>query len=61
MTEAQKEAKARYREKNGGMYIQFYPADADIRNRLEERSAAGEPKTTYIKRLIREDIAKERE
>ena len=61
MTNAQKKAKAKYREKNGGMYIQFYPADADIRKRLEERSAAGEPKTTYIKRLIREDIEKERE
>lgn len=61
MSEAQKEAKRRYRKKTVGLSVEMYPeTDADIIKKLEDRAAAGEPKTTYVKRLIREDIARNR-
>ena len=59
-SEAAKRAKAKYRKKHGRFHIQFYATDEDIKSRLEERAASGEPKATYVKRLIREDIRKER-
>ena len=47
----------RYRKKTVGFTMQMFPeTESDIIDRLEERAVAGEPKTTYIKRLIREDI-----
>ena len=51
-----KKARANYRKKIEELRIELYPTDEDIKNRLAELKEAGEPKSTYIKRLIREDI-----
>ena len=51
-----RKARANYRKKVERIEIELYPTDNDIKKRLEE---INEPKTTYIKRLIREDIKKE--
>ena len=51
-----RKARENYRKKVERKYIELYPTDADIKERLAERSAAGEPMATYIKRLIREDM-----
>lgn len=50
-------AKQRYKQKIQELRVELYPTDEDIKDRLAERVQAGEPKATYIKRLIREDIA----
>lgn len=50
-------AKQRYKQKIQELRVELYPTDEDIKDRLAERVEAGEPKATYIKRLIREDIA----
>ncbi|MBR2388182.1 MAG: hypothetical protein IKB02_05370 [Clostridia bacterium] len=52
-----RKARANYRKKVERFQIELYPTDKDIKQRLEEIQ---EPKTTYIKRLIREDIKKEK-
>lgn len=54
-----RKARANYRQKVKKLYIELYPTDEDIKARLEERKEQGEPTTTYIKRLIREDMKKE--
>lgn len=60
MTEALKRAQHKYKQANvTKVTIEFYPTDEDIKQHLAEKVASGEPKATYIKRLIREDIAKE--
>lgn len=46
------------KEKVQSIYIDLFPTDEDIKNRLSERKAVGEGRATYIKRLIREDIAR---
>ena len=51
-----KNAKNNYRKKIETLRVELYPTDADIKDRIAERVAAGEAKATYIKRLIREDI-----
>lgn len=51
-----RKARENYRKKVERKYIELYPTDEDIKKRLDERKEAGEPMTTYIKRLIREDI-----
>ena len=51
-----RKARENYRKKVERKYIELYPTDADIKKRLAERSEAGEPMATYIKRLIREDM-----
>lgn len=51
-----RKARENYRKKVERTYIELYPTDEDIKKQLEKRVEAGEPKTTYIKRLIREDI-----
>lgn len=56
MNESKRTAKDKYREKIVVLRVELYPTDADIKNRIAERLAAGEAKATYIKRLIREDI-----
>lgn len=57
MTEALKRAQQKYKQNNvTKVTIEFYPTDEDIKQHLAERVASGEPKATYIKRLIREDI-----
>ena len=53
-----RKARANYRQKVKKLYIELYPTDEDIKARLEQRNAQGEPTTTYIKRLIREDMKK---
>ena len=50
-----RKARANYRKKVERITIELYPTDEDIKTKLEE---IDEPKTTYIKRLIREDISK---
>ena len=50
-----RKARANYRKKVVKLTIELYPTDEDIKERLEERKA-NEGKATYIKRLIREDI-----
>lgn len=57
--QALKEAKAKYRKKVKTLQLEFYPTtDVDIIKRLDEVAASGEPKATYVKRLIREDMLK---
>ena len=51
-------ARANYRKKVEELRIELYPTDDDIKKRISERVASGEAKATYIKRLIREDIAR---
>lgn len=50
------EAKKRYKAKVEELRVELYPTDSDIKMKLAERLSAGEPKATYIKRLIRQDI-----
>lgn len=52
----QKDFKKEYKKTIKQLCIEFYPSDKDIENRLAEVLANNEPKVTYIKRLIREDI-----
>lgn len=52
-----RKARANYRAKVETLRVELYPTDEDIKARLAEQS---EPKSTYIKRLIREDIAKQK-
>ena len=40
--------------------VELYPSDEDIKKRIAERVEAGEGKATYIKRLIREDTARQK-
>lgn len=58
MNDAIKKAKKRYRAKVEELRVELYPTDADIKERLADRLGEGEPKASYIKRLIREDIAR---
>ena len=51
-------ARANYKKKLKRIQFDVYPTEEDIKQKLEERSAAGEPLATYIKRLVREDIKK---
>lgn len=56
MKDWQRKAKNKYREKITTIRFELYPTDEDIKERLDERLSSGEPKATYLKRLIREDI-----
>lgn len=51
-----REARARYRKKVEELRVELYPTDIDIKVQIANRIIKGEPKATYIKRLIREDI-----
>ena len=51
-----KKAKDKYKKKVTVLRMELYPTDEDIKKRLED---IDEPKATYIKRLIREDMKKE--
>ena len=57
-TEAQKRAQKKYKEKVETLRVELYLADEDIKRKLGSRVEAGEPRQTYVKRLIREDIKK---
>lgn len=59
--DCQRKAKANYRRKLEKIQIELYPSEEDIKKRIAERVEAGEGKATYIKRLIREDIAKNKQ
>lgn len=54
MTEAEKRAKKKYRDKGKRLTVDFYPSEADLIEHLEKQ----EKKQTYIKNLIREDMKK---
>lgn len=56
ISEAQKRAKAKYREKTYCLQVTFFPKDEELLRRLEEIDAEGEARASYVKRLIREDI-----
>lgn len=56
-TDAQKKARNNYRKKLKTFYIECYPADNDVIAKLEAEKQGG-GYATYIKKLIREDIAK---
>lgn len=60
LTEAQKRAQKKYREKTYELRVALYPPDKDIFLRLEEIDALGEARAAYVKRLIREDIEREK-
>lgn len=56
MKDFERKAKTKYKAKIDELRVELYPTDQDIKDRLAERQAAGEPKATYIKRLVRQDI-----
>ena len=58
MNEAKRRANKKYKEKVEKLQVELYPSDGDIKQRIADRVESGEGKQTYIKRLIREDIAK---
>lgn len=53
MNESTRRAKKKYKLKIEVMRVELYPTDEDIKQRLSDLK---EPRATYIKRLIREDI-----
>ena len=56
-TESEKESMRKYRQKTASFSMQMFPeTEEDIITRLNERASSGEPKASYVKRLIREDI-----
>ena len=57
MNEALRRAKKKYKAKVEKLQIELYPTDADIKTHL---AAQNEPKATYVKRVIREDIKREK-
>lgn len=57
MTDAQRRAKAKYQEKVRMFRVAVYPTEQDILDKLE----SVEQYTPYIKRLIREDIEREKD
>lgn len=56
MNENERKRKNKYRAKIEELRVELYPTDADIKEQINKRIAAREPKATYVKRLIREDI-----
>lgn len=56
MKDSERKAKNKYKQKITVLQIELYPTESDIKDRITERLEAGEPKASYIKRLIREDI-----
>ena len=54
LTEAQKRAKEKYRQKGKQISVQFYLTEQDLINHIEKQPQ----KVTYIKNLIREDMKK---
>ena len=55
-SEAQRRANAKYNKNNVvRKVVPLYPTDADLKEWLE---ALDEPFATYVKRLIREDMAR---
>lgn len=61
MKDYQRRAKNKYKSKVVTLRVDLYPTEEDIKERLAERLENGEPRATYIKRLIREDIARKKD
>lgn len=59
-TEAQKRAHAKYEAKAKRLAISLYPSEIDLLDKISEVSKT-EGYSPYIKRLIREDIAREKD
>ena len=53
-----RKARANYKKKIKRVFLELYGTDEDIKGHLDKVKAEGEPVSTYIKRLIREDIKK---
>lgn len=53
-----RKARANYKKKIKRVFLELYGTDEDIKGQLDKVKAEGEPVSTYIKRLIREDIKK---
>lgn len=56
MNEKRRKTKNEYKKRIEELRVELYPTDEDIKDKLKERQSAGEPKATYVKRLIRKDI-----
>lgn len=56
-----RKARANYKKKVEELRVELYPTDEDIKAHLAERKKAGEAKAAYIKRLIREDMKKNKQ
>ena len=54
--EKDRKARANYKKNIQRVFLELYGTDADIKEQLDKRKAAGEPVATYIKRIIREDM-----
>lgn len=54
MTEAQKRAKAKYKQKVTRLNLEFYPTEQDLLDHINNQTK----KQTYIKDLIRSDMNK---
>lgn len=54
MTEAEKKAKKKYRDKGKRMTVDFYPSEADLIEQVEKQPN----KQGYVKGLIRADMEK---
>lgn len=52
MTEAEKKAKKKYRDKGKRLTVDFYPSETDLIEQVEKQSN----KQGYIKALIRADM-----
>lgn len=57
-SEAQKKATRRYRSKQASVNVMLTENHADILAKLESPEVKKEGKAAYIRRLIREDIAR---
>ena len=57
MKDFQRNAKKKYLAKGKRMTIDFYPTEADLIEQVEKQPQ----KQTYIKNLIRQDIAKNKD
>lgn len=52
MTDAQKRAKAKYREKTNRLAVDFYPTESDLWEHINKQ----DNKQGYIKSLVRRDM-----
>ena len=56
-SEAQRNAVKKYKEKVNRITVDFYPSEAELWEHLQQQ----DKKQTYIKELIRQDIARGRD
>ena len=55
-TEAQKRARAKYRSKSLRFTVIIYPSETELLRQIEKVKTQGEGLSSYVKRLIKEDI-----